>query len=103
MNAVQIAPLPSGSTKAQVKEWLGVQRTAINGALVSDALRSASVLLAAAPAVTMVGLWVIVTQLNQRGLISQTDEVLLKVALGASASTGALATIGDFIGKVIPG
>jgi len=103
MNAVQIAPLPSGSTKAQVKEWLGVQRTAINGALVSDMARSATVLLSAAPAITMVALWVTVTQLNQRGLISQADEVILKVALGASASAGALGSVGEFIGRLIPG
>jgi len=103
MNAVAIAPLPPDATKRQVKEWLGIQRTAINGALVSDMARSATVLLSAAPAITMVALWVTVTQLNQRGLISQADEVILKVALGASGAAGALGSVGEFIGRVIPG
>jgi len=93
---------PTGLPRKLQKEWIRLERTRINAELVSSVLRSAVTLAATVPALPLIVAWVTVTQLEDRGVISNADQVLLKTAIGASAAGGILSDAADFIGKVLP-
>lgn len=85
------------------RKLLELERSRQQMEFAGEVIRSSVALLATVPALPMIGAWVFVSSLENRGVISNADQIVLKSAIVATASAGPLGTIGNFIGGLLPG
>jgi len=85
------------------RKLLELERSRQQMEFAGDMVKSGVALLATVPALPMIGAWVFVSSLENRGVISNADQIVLKSAIVATASSGPLENVFNFIGGLLPG